>query len=447
MSHRFWAFVCILLLPSLVFCKKLYNAETFTLKNGLQCIVVQNNIAPVVNVAVVYKVGTADDPDDIRGISHFLEHIMFMGSEKFPGDLYTKNISKSGGHTNAFTAYEMTAYTTTIPSKHLDMLLEMEADRMQNLNPPREKVLSEKQVVLQERRMRMDNHPAGEAVEILYKNLFWHHPYGVLPIGYPHHIHAYTFENTMDHYAKWYHPNNAVIIIYGDMTTEKLKPMVEKHFGGFARKETPKRQRPTEPKSKKTTVTVHQNHERNALTTLSFYYHAPGYTNKKQFYALLVLEQILSGNDITPFYKHFVTNGKKALSVSASYDVSTWEYPLLDISATLTTDHDVKSLERDLKNYIQNMIKNGITIDDLKRAQRELLNGFDLIKDDFNGTINALLPVALNMPLNDIETYPQYIQNVTIEDVNAVIRDIFETAAVKMVLTPHTKIPAKSGGG
>ena len=203
---------------------KVFSPETFTLNNGMQVVVVSNHRAPVVTHMVWYKVGSADESSGYSGIAHFLEHLMFKGTKtRKPGE-FSKLVARYGGQENAFTSFDYTAYHQTIAREHLEMVMEMEADRMTNLTLTDEIIEPERQVVREERRSRTDNNPAAILGEHVSEALYRNYPYRRPIIGYDHEIVAMTRQNIIDFYKRWYAPNNAILVVAGDITAKELKP-------------------------------------------------------------------------------------------------------------------------------------------------------------------------------------------------------------------------------
>ena len=199
---------------------KVFSPETFTLDNGMQVVVISNHRAPVVTHMVWYKVGSADEQSGYSGIAHFLEHLMFKGTKtRAPGE-FSKIVAENGGQENAFTSYDYTAYHQTIAREHLETMMAMEADRMTNLVLTDEIIEPERQVVREERRMRTDNNPSAILGEHVSESLYRNYPYRRPIIGYDHEIVAMTRKNIIDFYKHWYAPNNAILVVAGDITAK-----------------------------------------------------------------------------------------------------------------------------------------------------------------------------------------------------------------------------------
>ena len=220
---------------------KLFEAESFLLKNGLEVVVVENSRAPVVSSMIWYNVGSADEEYGKSGLAHFLEHLMFKGTKKFPGNTFSNFISKNGGSENAFTSYDYTAYFQTIASDKIEKILEMEADRMQNLILTKSQIETERKVILEERNQRIDSRPSSILDQDMRKSLFPNHTYGIPIIGWNHEILNLNYEDLMEFYKNFYTPNNAKLILSGDINVDKAKRITEKYFGKIASSETKKR--------------------------------------------------------------------------------------------------------------------------------------------------------------------------------------------------------------
>ncbi|HXF90951.1 MAG TPA: pitrilysin family protein [Candidatus Nitrosotenuis sp.] len=410
---------------------EMFKPKTATLKNGLQIVLVENHLAPVVSLSLIYKVGTADDPTLMVGLSHFLEHLMFKGTKKVPKGHFKQKIISKGGNVNAYTSQDYTAYVCDIAVEHLPMVLEIEADRMANLIFDEQETKAEQSVVMEERRSRMDNHPLGQAHEALMRNLFWYHPYGIPPIGYPYHITAYTKEAAENHYRTWYVPNNAIMVVAGDITMEALMPLVEQYFSAIPSKPVPDRHRPDEPPHKGVTQELKVVSPRVSFTNFTWFFTSPTLkTDRENFYPLIVLTQILGGNAISRLYANLVDSQQLAIQADASFDDDSIDPKHLSISATLHPGVKEDDLIRAVNKHIEDIVKDGITEDELRAAKRDLLAGLAFSKDGNSGAIHAFSNLAVGFSIEEIEQYPERINNVTVEQVNTAARKYLSTNPV-----------------
>jgi len=397
----------------------IFHPSTMTLTNGLQVVLIQNHLAPVVSINLIYKVGTADDPIEMAGLSHFLEHLMFKGTKEIPSDQFRKIITSNGGNINAFTTPDLTAFTCDIAIEFLDFYLKLEADRMQNLVMNERELRDEQKVVQEERLMRLDNNPFSVAYEALLRATFWYHPYGIPPIGYPQNIAAYTRDAAYEHYKKWYAPNNAILVIAGDITLEKLKPMVEKHFGMIPSHPIPSRVRITEPNHKGVIITLEQENPRVSQVHMQWNYAAPNHRSphSEHFYPLIILAQVLGGNDTSRLHRTLVDEQKIAVSASCSYDDDGYDPEKFSFSATLAPDASLIALKVAIQKHIQEVIEKGITQKELADAKRDLLADLAFARDGNNSSVMAFTRLAVGFTVEQIEDWPNRIHAVTVNQV------------------------------
>lgn len=404
----------------------IFHPKTFTLHNGLLVVLVENHMAPVASVGLLYKVGTADDPIAFYGISHFLEHLMFKGTKEVKGEDFKRLISSRGGSINAFTSSDETVYTCDIAIEHLPFILKLEADRMQNLAFDQKEVEAELQVVLEERRMRIESSPFGAILEASLGATFWHHPYGIPGIGYPHHIKAYTLEASRNHYHTWYTPNNAVLIVSGDIKLDELKPIVEKYFGAIPSKEVPKRVRIQEPSHEGIVTQLEQESPRISLVNISWNFAAPNHRigETQYFYPLIVLSQILGGNHISRLYRTFVEERKLAVDADSDYSEKSFDPEIFHISATLAPDADLATLKAAVEGSLKDLVQNGITDEELTTAKRDILASLAFARDGNNSSVMAFVGLGSDFTVDQIEKWPDSINAVTKDQVNAAAKAI-----------------------
>src|SRR5919205_3879373 len=224
------------------------EVSSFALDNGLDVVVIPDRRVPVVTHMIWYRNGSADDPLGQSGIAHFLEHLMFKGTEKHPAGEFSQIVSALGGQENAFTSFDYTAYFQRVAREHLRTMMEFEADRMTGLVLDEAVVAPERDVVLEERRMRVETDPAAQLSEAMATALFVHHPYGIPIIGWMHEIEALDREHALAYYRRFYTPENAILVVAGDVAEDDVKRLAEATYGKVAaRGEKPVRVRPREP--------------------------------------------------------------------------------------------------------------------------------------------------------------------------------------------------------
>ena len=295
---------------------KVFEPESFTLDNGLQVVVITNRRAPIVTHMVYYKVGAADEAEGESGLAHFLEHLMFKGTEVLGPGEFSEIIAANGGVENAFTGSDYTGYYQTVARDRLEIVMKHEADRMVNLRLTDELVDPERQVVLEERRSRIGNEPGSQLWEMIGAAMFLNHPYRRPVIGWEHEIKELSTEGALAFYRRWYAPNNAILIVAGDVDADEVRPLAEKYYGAIPRGEVPERRRVEEPPHHAArSVTLESKRVRQPSFSIS--YLAPSYTadDKGHAYALQVLDDIMGGGATSRLYRALVV--EQGLAASA----------------------------------------------------------------------------------------------------------------------------------
>ncbi len=422
----------------------IFNHKSFILTNGLKVYFIHNALAPVVNVSLYYKVGTADDPRDQHGLSHFLEHMMFKGTTRVPKGKLDELLLQQGAAYNAHTTPDSTCYETTISKDQLELVLFLEADRMVNLTFDKKDVESERQVVHEERAMRLDNHPFGKATEIYLRSLYWKHPYGIPAIGYPEHIDAYTYDSVRQHYKTYYAPNNAILIIAGDTDFGRVKELAEKYFSQISPRSLPVRKRAQEPDHSDTTLSIDHYAERNHAISLQYSYQAPNFRgpNKEQAIPLLILSQIFSGNELSHLWKAFVDDEKIAVSVGSHYDHISIDPQTFDLMMTLGNTIDPKYAKKRMEDELQKFLRQGVSEEDVKNAKRDILAKLAFVKDGLTSTVQAFSHVVLGVNEDDLEHWDKTINAISKEDVDKALRSVFgKKPAVVLTLYPKSYEP------
>ncbi len=416
--------LALLLMPTALWAaepEKTFNAQSFTLSNGMQVVVIPNHRAPVVTHMVWYKVGAADEQPGVSGMAHYLEHLLFKGTEKLaPGD-YSRRVRVLGGNDNAFTGQDFTAFYASVSVDRLYDIMEMEADRMVNANPPPEHFASEKEVVLEERRQRTDNDPRARFAEQLQSLLYVNHPYQKPIIGWMDEIKRYEWPQVKEFYDRWYAPNNAILIVSGDMTAERLKPAAENTYGKIPPRDIPPRIRPSIPPAPSPALLTLSSAEIHQPVWQSLY-PAPAYHhNKTDALALQVLEEIMSGGPATRLYQSLVVDQKKAVSINLSYNGTALDYGTIYFSGTPADNVSLPELQTLAEAEIKNVIENGITEAELTKAIERLQAEAAYARDSLAGPAMITgYALATGSTLDDIEYWPRDIARVTPDDVRRV---------------------------
>ena len=300
---------------------QVFNPETFTLKNGMQVVVVPNHRVPVVSHMVWYKIGSGDEIPGKTGLAHMVEHMMFKGTKTLPAGEFSRIVVRNGGKENAFTTADYTTFFQNVARDKLPLMMKLEADRMANLALRDQDFQPERQVVLEERRMRIDNNPAARLDEqmraALFLNSRYHHPV----IGWRSEIEHYVLSDVVAFHQHWYMPNNAILVVSGDITAKELRPLAEKYYGVIPPRPVPPRVETEEPEPVAgRTLELRDPDVRQP--SWSRFYLAPSHQKGDiaQVYPLEVLSEILGDGLTSRLYKTLVVDRKLAAEASASYN-------------------------------------------------------------------------------------------------------------------------------
>ena len=404
--------------------KKVFNAKSYMLDNGLKIVVVENHRAPVITHMIWYKVGAADEPRGKSGIAHFLEHLMFKGqSHPTLGDLeegeFSRIIRSLGGEGNAFTSQDYTAYFQSISSKHLEKVMSMEAGRMTGMNIPAEGFAAENKVIMEERRQRTDNDPRAQMAEQMMQSLFPNHPYAMPVIGWMHEIEDLSHDEVMSFYHQYYAPNNAVLVVSGDVDGAQVYEIAKRTYGLIPPSDNlPERKRTISPPFIAAT-TMKLEHEIIKEPILRRVYRAPSARQDKDTsLALEVLEDILGNGSTSRLYKSLVIEQKIATNISLSYRSTAWDDARISISATPQAGIEITQLQDAINDELRKVITEGISDDELSdsitRLQAEAIYALDSLSGPAM-IIGSSLTTGLT--LDDIEYWPQQIEAVSKEQI------------------------------
>jgi zinc protease len=347
----------------------------FTLSNGLQIVVVPDHRAPVVTQMIWYKVGAADETPGKSGLAHFLEHLMFKGTAKNPGATFSEDVAEIGGQENAFTGSDYTGFYQRVPRAHLKEMMAFEADRMTGLVLNDDVVEPELKVVLEEQYMRVANNPAARLSEQMDAALYLNHPYGRPVIGWRHEIEKLDREDALAFYRRFYSPNNAIVVVAGDVTPDEVKADAEETYGKVAdRAPTNLRQRPMEPQQEAPrTVTLAD--PRVEQPNVSRDYLAPSETTAKSgdSEALDVLAHVLGSGEDCRLYRTLVVDKGIALNAGAYYSGTALDYAEFGVYGAPKPGVSLRDVEAGIDGVLNDVIDHGITADELDRAKTRLI--------------------------------------------------------------------------
>lgn len=437
---RLFLIAALLLAPGAA-SAKLFDPAVFTLPNGLQVVVVTNMRAPVVTHMVWYKVGAADEPRGKSGIAHYLEHLMFKGTDKLAQGEFSRTVARNGGRDNAFTSYDYTAYFQDIAVDRLPVVMAMEADRMANLRLTEAVALPERDVVLQERRQVVDSQPSAALNEQINAALFLNHPYRLPIIGWEHEIRGLTYQDALDFYRTWYAPNNAILVIAGGIEAQAALKLAETFYGPIPSRPVPTRVRVQDP-PRNSTARIEAASDRVRQTAWSRRQIAPSYHRgaSEHAMALQVLSEILGG-PTGRLNRALVQEQQIAISIGAGYDPSPIDMSTFWIFATprsTAAGDGVAELETAIDKIIAEFLKDGPTLEEVTRAINRSRNAALYALDSLPGAARALgAALATGGDLAQVEEWPERLAKVTPEQVKAAAVAVLKRdVAVTSVLRP-----------
>lgn len=365
------SFVFVCAFASAASARELPTPETFTLRNGMQVVVITDRRAPVVTHMVWYRVGAADEPRGQSGIAHFFEHLMFKGTREIPVGEFSRIVQRNGGQLNAFTSWDYTAYYERIARDRLELVMRMEADRMRNLNLPETLIASERDVIVEERRQRIDNSPGAILGEQMRAMLYPNHPYGIPVIGWLHEIQDLQHDEALDFYRIWYAPNNAILVVAGDVNAAELRPLAERYYGRLRRTENlPARVWTSDPPLRGPMRTEHRD-VKVRQPSLSRMYPAISYTTGQgeEAPSLDVAMDVLGGGETSRLYRALVEDQRIAVGAGASADTAGLGGGSVTLWATPAEGVDLATVEAAMDAVVAQYLAEGPTEAELARSK------------------------------------------------------------------------------
>ena len=343
-----------------------------TLDNGMRVIVKTDRRAPVVVSMVWYKVGSVDEVNGFTGVAHVLEHMLFKGTKNNPNADFSKIVAAAGGRDNAFTSRDYTGYFQTVQKSQLSLMLKLEADRMVNALIPPEEFNKEIKVIMEERRWRTDDRPRSLVYEQLMATALRAHPYRTPVVGWMNDLENMSAGDARAFYETWYGPNNATLVVVGDVSHDEVFKLAQEHFGPLKSKPLPPRKPQEEPtQTGVRRITVKAPAEQPYLLMA---YRAPRLVDVEKDwepYALDMLASVLDGNDASRFSRELIRGTQIASSADASYDGVGRGPGFFYFSGVPTAGKTVAELEQALRREVQKVIDQGVTEDELKRIKAQ----------------------------------------------------------------------------
>jgi zinc protease len=399
------------------------NLSSFTLDNGLDVVVIPDRRVPVVTHMIWYRNGSADDPLGQSGIAHFLEHLMFKGTEKHPAGEFSKVVSGLGGQENAFTSFDYTAYFQRVARENLKTMMEFEADRMTNLLLEESVIAPERDVVLEERRMRVETDPSAQLSEAMAASLFVHHPYGIPIIGWMHEIETLNRDNALDYYRRFYTPENGILVVAGDVSEDEVRRLADATYGRIAPQgKRPVRLRPREPEPVAARhITVAD--PKVEQPTMQRLYLVPSCrtASQRDCYALELLAEVIGGGPTSYLYRKLVMERGIAVNAGAWYMSSAMEDTRFCVYAVPAEGVSLQALEEAVDQVLKTVPAEALDADSIERAKTRLV-AETIYSTDSQSSLARIYgsALAIGETIEEVRRWPVEIETVLKDDLASV---------------------------
>ncbi|WP_425071796.1 M16 family metallopeptidase [Sagittula sp. S175] len=402
---------------------------TYTLDNGMEVVVIEDHRAPVVEHMVWYKAGSADEQVGVSGVAHFLEHLLFKGTEKLAPGEFSKVVADNGGTDNAFTSLDQTAYHQRVAADRLGLMMEMESDRMVNLQLDEAAIKTERDVIIEERNMRTENDPGALFREQSMAAQYLNHPYGTPVIGWRHEMEALDLKAALDYYREFYAPNNAILIVAGDVQPDAVLALAKQYYEPLApNPDLQPRARPSEPRQMAERRMVFRDARVSTPYVMRTYLapeRDPG--AQETAAALTILAEVLGGGQTSVLNQKLQFDLKKAVYTSAFYNGTSLDDTTFGLVVVPAPGVSLEEAEREMDGVIAQFITEGVDEKQLERIKFQVRASQIYGADDV-GRLARKYGDALTsgLTVEDVKAWPEVLQAVTSEDVVAAAKMVFD---------------------
>ncbi|SMY08999.1 M16 family metallopeptidase [Flavimaricola marinus] len=409
---------------------KAEEVTTFALDNGMEVVVIEDHRAPVVTHMVWYRVGSADEPVGVSGVAHFLEHLLFKATDTLESGEFSATVAANGGDDNAFTSYDYTAYFQRIAADRLPLMMQMEADRMENIRLTAEDIETERQVIIEERNQRTETSPGALAREQIRAAQYLNHRYGVPIIGWMHEMEALEMEDTLAFYDLYYSPNNAILVVAGDVYPDDVRALAEQYYGVIpAEPDLPERIRSEEPPQRAERRLIYEDGRvSNDYVTRSYLAPERDSGAQEQAAALVYLSEILGGSSFTSVLGTKLTfESDIALFTGAGYDAGSLDDTTFSISVVPAEGVSLADAEAAMDQALAEFMEEGIDPVQLERIRTQLRAAEIYARDDVDGLARRYgAALTQGLTVADVQAWPDILQAVTAEDIMAAAELVFD---------------------
>ncbi|WP_412553258.1 M16 family metallopeptidase [Shimia sp. MIT1388] len=401
----------------------------FMLENGMQVVVVEDHRAPVVMHMVWYKAGSADEKPGVSGVAHFLEHLLFKATDKLESGEFSATVAANGGRDNAFTSYDVTAYHQRVAADRLELMMSMESDRMVNIRLGEEEILTERDVIIEERNQRVENNPGALFREQLNAAQYLNHRYGIPIIGWRHEMEALGLEDALDYYGTYYAPNNAILIVAGDVEPEEVKALAEQYYGVIpANPDLPERARPSEPpQTSARRMEFYDARVAQPYVTRSYLAPERNPGDQRGAAALTLLAELLGGGQTSVLSQKLQFEDKNSIYATAWYRGTSLDATTFNLLTVPAPGIEMQEAEDAMDAVVAQFMETGVDEAHLERIKMQLRASQIYERDNVDSVANRYgRGLTSGLTIADIQAWPEILQSITPEEIMAAAEMIFD---------------------
>lgn len=405
---------------------------TFALDNGMQVVVVEDHRAPVVQHMLWYRAGSADEPKGSSGVAHFLEHLLFKATDKMEAGELSATVARNGGRDNAFTSYDYTAYFQRVAADRLELMMQMESDRMRNIRLTEDNIRTERDVIIEERNQRTENDPGALFGEQIAAAQYLNHRYGVPIIGWMHEMRTLDMQDALEFYQTYYSPNNAVLVVSGDVTPDEVRRLAEEYYGVIpSNPDLPERLRAEEPPQTAERRLIFRD-ARVAQPYVRRSYLAPERDAgaQERAAALTILSEILGGGTTSYLSEALQFDTQIATYTAAFYRGVSLDDTTFNLIVVPQPNVSLQEAEDAMDAAIANFLKEGVDAAQLERIKMQIRASEIYARDDVDRIANRYgQALTSGLTIEDVKAWPEILDAVTAEDIQQAARDLFDRRA------------------
>ncbi len=400
--------------------------------NGMEVVVVEDHRAPSVQQMVWYRAGSADEPKGSSGVAHFLEHLLFKATDKMEAGEFSATVAKNGGRDNAFTSYDYTAYFQRVAADRLELMMQMESDRMKNIRLTPENIATERDVIIEERNQRTENDPSALFREQLNAAQYLNHRYGTPVIGWMHEMRELDLQDALDFYKLYYSPNNAILVVSGDVEPDNVRQLAEQYYGEIpANPELPERLRTQEPpQTAERRLTFRDDRVAQEYVSRSYLAQERDPGDQKTAAALTILAELLGGGTTSYFAEKLQFDTSIATYSAAFYSGQSLDDTTFNIVVVPQPGVSLQDAEDAMDAAVAGFMKDGVDAEQLERIKQQVRAEQIYARDNADSVANRYgSALAIGLSVQDVQDWPDVLEAVTADDIMQAAKDVFNREA------------------